>query len=187
VAGGLSNERQEAILAPDLPRLLSLPNPPAELVRLAGSLERIRLPDKITLLDRFLQSARELTLQKQHVAPHLVALGLLLNRSPLYAGLEFVMPPDYVEKAFHALSDIDWTEPHLVEIQTLFLRAARVVDDPRIDLSKSVRDRIVSKLQKAGAAPSKVARLRSYVPIALTDRANLFGESLPPGLVIGGD
>ena len=187
VAGGLSNQRQEAILAPELSRLLSPTNPPAELVRLAGSLERIRLPTKIELLDRFLQSTRELTLQKQHVAPHLVALGLLLNRSPFYAGPEFVMPPDYVEKAFETLSDLDWTEPYLVEIQTLFLRAARVVDDPRIDLSKSMRDKIVSKLQKAGAAPSKIARLRSYVPIALADRANLFGESLPPGLVIGGD
>ena len=41
VAGGLSSERQEAILAPELPKLRTQNNPPAELVRLAGSLERI--------------------------------------------------------------------------------------------------------------------------------------------------
>jgi len=58
------------------------------------------------------------------------------------------------------------------------------VNDPKIDLSKSLRDKIASKLQDAGVAPSKIARLRSYVPIALADRASLFGESLPPGLVI---
>jgi molecular chaperone DnaK (HSP70) len=185
VAGGLNSERQEAILAPDLSRLPLQANLPAELVRLAGSLERISLTTKTKLLDPFLQTARELALKKQHSAPHLVALGLLLNRSPLYAGPAFVVPAIHVEKAYEALSDLDWADPQLVEIQNLFLRAGRVVDDPKIDLPKSLRERIASQLQKAGVAPSKVARLRSYVPIALADRANLFGESLPPGLVIG--
>ena len=83
------------------------------------------------------------------------------------------------------LSDLDWTDPYLVEIHTLFLRAGRIVNNPKIDLPKSFRDKIASQLQKAGLAPSKVARLRSFVPIVLADRANLFGESLPPGLVIG--
>jgi hypothetical protein len=52
-------------------------------------------------------------------------------------------------------------------------------------LPKSLREKIASKLQRAGVAPAKVARLRSYIPLALADRANLFGEALPPGLVIG--
>jgi molecular chaperone DnaK (HSP70) len=186
VAGGLSSERQEAILAPELSRLPRQANLPAELVRLAGSLERISVATKTQLLDPFLQTARELALKKQHAAPYLVALGLLLNRSPLYAGPAFVMPPIHVEKAYDALSDLDWTDSNLVEIHTLFLRAGRVVNHPKIDLPKSLRDRIAAQLQKAAVAPSKVARLRSFVPIVLADRANLFGESLPPGLVIGG-
>jgi molecular chaperone DnaK (HSP70) len=184
VAGGLSSERQEAILAPELSRLLVPANLPAELVRLAGSLERMSVANKARLLDPFLQTARELAIRKQHSAPHLVALGLLLNRSPLYTGPEFVVPALHVEKAYAALSDLDWTDPLLVEIQTLFLRAGRVMNDPKIDLPKSLRERIASQLQKAGVSPSKVARLRSYVPVVLADRANLFGESLPPGLVI---
>jgi hypothetical protein len=95
------------------------------------------------------------------------------------------MPAAYVEKAYDALSDLDWADPHLVEIQTLFLRAGRIVNDAKIDLPKSLRERIASKLQKAGLAPSKLARLRSYVPFGVADRASLFGESLPPGLIIG--
>jgi hypothetical protein len=122
--------------------------------------------------------------RKQHAAPYLVALGLLLNRSPLYAGPEFVLSPDLVEKAYDELSDLDWAEPALFEIQTLFLRAACIVDDQKIDLPKTLRDKIASKLQKAGVSPTKLARLRSFVPVAATDRANLFGESLPPGLTI---
>jgi molecular chaperone DnaK (HSP70) len=185
VAGGLNGERQETILAPELSRLPAPANLSAELVRLCGSLERISVATKTKLLDPFLQTARQLALKKQHSAPYLVAIGLLLNRSPLYAGRAFVMPAIHVEKAYNALSDLDWTDPYLVEIHTLFLRAGRVVNNPKIDLPKSLRDRIASQLQKAGIAPSKVARLRSYVPVVLADRANLFGESLPPGLVIG--
>jgi molecular chaperone DnaK (HSP70) len=184
VAGGLNSERQETILAPEFSKLRGQTSPPAELVRLAGSLERISLITKAEILDRFLQTAHELALRKQHAAPYLAAIGLLLNRSLFYAGPEFVLPAVHAEKVYEALSDLDWTEPHLAEIQTLFLRAARIVNDPKIDLPKSLRERIASKLQKAGVSPSKVAKLRSYVPVALADRANLFGESLPPGLVI---
>jgi molecular chaperone DnaK (HSP70) len=184
VAGGLSNDRQEAILAPEMPRLRAQANPPAELVRLAGSLERISFAIKTELFDQFLQTARELAANRQHSASHLTALGLLLNRSPFYAGPEFVLPAVYVERAYDALSDLDWADTPLVEIQTLFLRAARIVNDAKIDLAKSLREKIAAKLQKAGVAPFKVARLRSYVPIAQADHANLFGESLPPGLVI---
>jgi molecular chaperone DnaK (HSP70) len=184
VAGGLTSERQEAILAPELSRMRSQTNPPAELVRLAGSLERISLATKTELLDQFLQTAHELAVKKQHATPHLAALGLLLNRSPLYAGPEFVVPPIYLERAYDALADLDWTDPRLAEIQTLFLRAGRIMTNPKIDLPKSLREKIASKLQKACVAPSKVARLRTFVPVALADRAHLFGESLPPGLVI---
>jgi molecular chaperone DnaK (HSP70) len=185
VAGGLSSQRQESILSSELSRLRAPTNQPAELVRLVGALERINPATKVELVDRFLQTARALAVNRQHSAPHLVALGLLLNRGLFYAGPEFVLPPVQVEKAYEALSDLDWSDPPLLEIQALFLRAGRLVNDPNIDLPKSLREKIASKLQKAGVAPAKVARLRSYVPLALADRANLFGEALPPGLVIG--
>jgi hypothetical protein len=185
VAGGLSNERQESILTSELSRLRAPTNQPAELVRLAGALERINPTTKAELVDRFLQTARALAVNRQHSAPHLVALGLLLNRGLFYADPEFVLPPVHVEKAYEALSDLDWSDPPLLEIQALFLRAGRVVNDSNIDLPRSLREKIASKLQKAGVAPAKVARLRSYIPLALADRANLFGEALPPGLVIG--
>ena len=187
VAGGLSRERQEAILAPELPKLRAQMNAPAELVRLAGSLERISQVVKAELLEHFLRIARELAAKKQYCAPYLAALGLLLNRTPLYAGPENVVPAAEVEKAYDVLSDLDWTEPELAELQTLFLRAGRVVDNPNVDLPGRLREKIAAKLQKSGASPSRLARLRTFVPIAQVDRANLFGESLPPGLVIAGE
>ena len=184
VAGGLSRERQEAILAPELPKLRNQKNPPAELIRLAGSLERIDQSTKAELVDLFVQATRELAAQKQYCVPYLAALGLLLNRAPLYAGPESVLPSVHVQQAYEEFSDLDWANPELAEIQTLFLRAGRMVDDPSVDSPKSLREKIASKLQKSGVAQSKLARLRTFVPVALVDRAGLFGESLPPGLVI---
>src|SRR5207249_3425681 len=104
VSGGLSRERQQKVLEPELSRLRTQTTLPAELVRLAGSLERIDSDIKGELVDRFLQIARQHAMNNQHCAPYLSALGLLLNRSPFYAGPEFVMPAVHVEKAFDVLS-----------------------------------------------------------------------------------
>jgi molecular chaperone DnaK (HSP70) len=187
VSGGLSRERQETILAAELPKLRAQKNLPPELIRLAGSLERINPITKTELTGFFLPTARDFAAAKQHCAPYFVALGLLLNRAPFYAGPETVVPADQVKQAFEMLSDLDWTEPELVEIQTLFLRAARIVNIPSIDLPKSLREKIVSKLEKSGVAQLKLRRLRTFLPVAELDRSTLFGESLPPGLVLASE
>jgi hypothetical protein len=136
------------------------------------------------VIEVFLRSARKLAMNKQHCAPYLVALGLLLNRALFYAARDYVAPPEYVERAFEAFSDLDWSTPELAEMQTLFLRAGRIMDDLEIDLPKALRERIASKLEKSGVARAKLGKLRTFVPVAGSERANLFGESLPPGLAI---
>ena len=187
VAGGLSHERQETILVPELPKLTTQKGPAPELIRLAGSLERIRQNIKIDLISRFLETVQNLAEHKQYCAPYLVSLGLLLNRTPLYAGVDNVIPPDSVERAYEALCHLDWDEPELAEIQTLFLRATRVINNPDLDIPRSLRERIASKLEKSGVAALKVERIRRFVPVERADRAGFFGESLPPGLVLGAE
>ena len=185
ISGGLNQARQEAIIEPELPKLLSQKSSAPELIRLAGSLERIPQSVKQELADQFIKDVQDLAEKEQHCAPYLVALGLLLNRTPLYAGIRSVMTPAYVERAFDALCNFDWAEPELVETQTLFLRAARVTNDPALDLPRSLREKIASKLEKSGVAPLKVERIRRFVSVERADRTSLFGESLPPGLVLG--
>jgi molecular chaperone DnaK (HSP70) len=187
VSGGLSQARQQAVLEPELPKLFSPKNPSPELIRLAGSLERMPQGLKQQLAAQFIKSAQDLADKREHCAPYLVALGLLLNRTPLYAGIEDVLPPEYVERAYEALCHLDWAEPELVEAQTLFLRAARVTSHAVVDLSRSLRDKIAFKLEKAGVASVKVERIRRFVSVERADRASLFGESLPPGLVLGNE
>jgi molecular chaperone DnaK (HSP70) len=184
VAGGLDRERQEALLAPELPKLLGPKPASAELVRLAGSLERLPVSTRTSLAEHFLKMAEELTDAGQHAAPYYHALGLLLNRTPLRAGPDSVLPSELVEKAFDTFGHLDWSASHHAELRTLFLRAARRTDNRHLDVPKSVAERIASKLEKSGLSPARVACLRSYRPVETADQTSLIGESLPPGLVL---
>jgi len=99
----------------------------------------------------------------------------------LHAGPEAVVSPELVTKAFEALRDLDWKIPELAE---LFLRAARVTDNRSLDLPKPLRKEIVRKLEDAGVPAFKVARVEQFVPIERAEQAGLYGESLPPGLLL---
>ena len=74
-----------------------------------------------------------------------------------------------------------------MECCNLFLKAARVVDDRNLDVPKSLRDQIARKLDRAGIAPNRVATIRAFTPVGRIDRTTLYGEPLPPGLVLGAD
>jgi molecular chaperone DnaK (HSP70) len=184
VAGGLTRARQESILAPELDKIYRHSSPPAELIRLAGSLERLPHETKAGLITRFVGTAADLAHEKKPCTPYLAALGLLLSRAPLYAGPETVVSPDLVESAYQAFRDFDWTEPETSELKTLFLRAARVVGNRSLDLPKSLRNRIADKLERSGVASLRTARLRGFVPVGRGERISLYGESLPPGLIL---
>ena len=184
VAGGLSRDRQSRLLTGELDRLRS-GKAPNEFVRLVGSLELLPLDTKAALINGFIDVAVTLVEAKRHCAPYLAALGLLLNRAPLRAGPETVVSPDLVEHAYAAFRGFDWAEPELLELHTLFLRAARVVDDRNLDVGASLRNLIAGRLEKAGVPPQRTAKIRGFVPVGRSDRASLFDESLPPGLILG--
>jgi molecular chaperone DnaK (HSP70) len=184
LAGGLTRERQNKLLAGELKRICS-GKAPDELVRLTGSLELIPHDTKAELVRCFLDIAVTLACDKRHCAPYLAALGLLLNRTPLYAGPETVVSPDLVERAYSAFQDFDWTNPELLDLQNLFLRAARVVDDRSLDVPMPLRTLIAGKLEKSGVLPLQTAKIRGFIPIGRSDLASLYDESLPPGLVLG--
>jgi hypothetical protein len=186
VAGGLTRERQNKLLAGELDRIRN-GKAPAELVRLAGSLELIPHAMKAELVSSFIDIAATLARAKRHCAPYLAALGHLLNRAPLHAGPETIVSPDLVEQTYSAFRGFDWTDPELVELQTLFLRAARVVGDRSLDVPRPLREAIAGKLENSGVAPLQTAKIRGFVPVGRSDRASLYDESLPPGLVLGQD
>jgi hypothetical protein len=184
VAGGLTAERQNMLLAGELNGIRTGRAPP-ELIRLAGSLERLTRETKANLIETFIVQALERIETRQHCAPYLGALGLLLNRAPLYAGPETVVVPEFVERAYAAFHNFDWADTVLLETQNLFLRAARVVDDRNLDVPKSLRNQIARKLENAGVAPMRTTVIKGFTPVGRLDRNILYGEALPPGLVLG--
>jgi hypothetical protein len=95
--------------------------------------------------------------------------------------------PEFVARAYAAFRHFDWSEPELLELHNLFLRAARVVGDRNLDVPKSLRDQIARKLESAGLAPRRTATIQAFMPIGGADRSTLYGEALPPGLVLGVD
>jgi molecular chaperone DnaK (HSP70) len=184
VAGGLKAERQERLLMGELATIRAGKASP-ELVRLAGSLERLPRETKAELIETLLAQALRLMETKQHCAPHLAALGLLLNRAPLYAGPETVVVAEFVARAYAAFHAVDWAGPELMECCNLFLRAARVVNDRNLDVPKSLRNQIARKLESAGVAPTRTATIKGFTPVGRRDRTALYGEALPPGLLLG--
>ncbi|MBF0421432.1 MAG: Hsp70 family protein [Magnetococcales bacterium] len=182
VAGGLDRQRQERLLSSELRTLRTSKNPSPELIRLSGALERLGHEIKAELIDLYLERAQELLRDKLYADPYLDALGLLLNRTPLYSGPEAVVAPEKVEQAFAAFQKLDWSG--MAAMQTLFLQAARVVDNRSLDLAVVTRKKISSKLEKAGVAPLRVARILDFFPVVRADQVSLYGESLPPGLFI---
>ena len=125
VAGGLAAERQERLLMGELATIRAGKASP-ELVRLAGSLERLPRETKVDLIEIFIVQALARVEAKQHCAPYLAALGLLLNRTPLYAGPETVVAAEFVVRAYAAFQDFDWAEPKLMECCSLFLRLSLI-------------------------------------------------------------
>jgi len=182
LAGGLDRARQTALLQEALPVLRQTKKPSAELVRMAGALERVGQSLKKELVEIFLERAVTLANEGGYSDPYFVALGQLLNRALVYAGPEAVVPPHLVEETFAATKDLDWKK--LPELQNLFLLAARMLDNPHLDLPDGVRKKIAAKLIKSGIAPIRAARIKKFEPIEQIDAISLFGESLPPGLVL---
>jgi molecular chaperone DnaK (HSP70) len=184
VAGGLSRSRQETVLAGEMDRIRRQSTLPPELVRMTGAFERLDPPIKSELIERYIERAAELARAGRHCAPYLAALGMLLNRAPFYAGPEDVAAPELVERAYDAFARLDWADPELSEMRPLFLRAARVVGNRSLDVRQSVRVKIAGRLEKLGVTPARTSRLRAYVPIVAAERLGLFGEALPPGLIL---
>jgi molecular chaperone DnaK (HSP70) len=183
VAGGLTRERQNKLLTGELDKIRS-GKAPDELVRLAGSLELIPHDIKAELVRCFIDIAVTLARTKRHCAPYIGALGFLLNRTPLYAGPETVVSPELVERAYLAFHRFDWTAPELLDLHSVFLRAARVVDDRSLDVPMELRGQIANKLEKSGVPALQTATIKGFIPAGRSDRASLYDESLPPGLLL---
>jgi hypothetical protein len=181
-AGGLSGARQEAVIAPVLPRLRAGGELSAEALYLVGALERLRLDLKVELTGLLTAGLkREKT---RHKEPWARALGRVLSRVPLHAGPDAVLPPGEVKKAFERLRAFPWKEPVYAPLAPLFALAARRTEVRDIDIDPELRAAILGKMTEAGVSPELLRVVRDTVPVDHADQVRQFGESLPGGLIL---
>ncbi|MDM0089283.1 MULTISPECIES: Hsp70 family protein [unclassified Variovorax] len=191
IAGGLDAEQQQRvyeviayylqppggtdIAAPEGPSMQALD----ELLRMAASFERIQPADKMQfgrwLLHRLQQGA---------AAELWWALGRLGARQPLYASLHHVLPPAVAQDWLAQIADItpDWARDESAAFAVA--QIARATGDRARDLPEALRLQIAAQLQAAHAAPSWAAMVRDVTVLDEADQRRVFGEALPPGLVL---
>ena len=85
-----------------------------------------------------------------------------------------------MERAYEAFRILDWAAPELAEMQTLFLRAARVVGNRSFDLPKALRHRIATKLEKSGVSPQKTGKLKEFMPMEVRNGSVYMMRAFPP-------
>ena len=186
MAGGLDEklqveirDRLDPFLAPDeaKPKKPKGFKPMAldELLELASWLERVPVARRVELGRWLLE--RTWTRRDPRLWS---ALGRVGARTPAYASVHHVVPPNVVERWIDHLLREKWAE--VSSAARTAAQLARVTNDRTRDVSPEVRAAVESALTRIGAPEEWLKGVREYVPVAETERATLFGEDLPVGL-----
>jgi molecular chaperone DnaK (HSP70) len=191
IAGGLDAEQQEMVFEviayylqpPGCTDVDKPEGPPMqalnELLRMAAAFERLSVARKTQFGDWVLQRLRA-----ADSAELWWALGRIGARQPLYASLHHVLPPDTAAQwlARIAAEHPDWASHEAAAFAVA--QIARATGDRARDLPEAQRLAIAAQLQAARAAPSWAAMVREASVLEEADQRRVFGEALPPGLVL---
>ena len=197
IAGGLSAEQQTALAEPLVSSLRAAHiisttgkrsrGTPAfplhesfEAWRLLGSLELLKVPDKIQLGNMTVDLLSKRKYEKVR-GPMIWALGRFGQRQPLYGPLNTVVAASQAEK---------WVEPLLssgvtdADARLAAMQLTRRTDDRYRDIQDPVRERVATWLSECQAAAHLVELVRQGGMLETEEQDQVFGESLPKGLRI---
>ena len=186
IAGGLDEAAQTALrdeldrhLAPHDPRSRKAKPPKAEaepdLIDLLSWLERVAPARRAELGGWLLE--RTWTDRDPRLR---AALGRLGAREPAYASAHHVIAPRTAERWVDHLLREKWNE--VPAAARAAYQIARVVGDRSRDLAETTRAEVAQRLEAIAADPRWIESVRDLAPRQEADRAEMFGEDLPPGL-----
>jgi len=115
---------------------------------------------------------------------HLWTLSRIGARQPLYGPANKVVPPGEVARWLDALKKQDW--PQRKKLIDAVVGMSRLTGDRSRDLQGNFRQEIRTWLQVLGAREDQIGPLDSVVALAGRERDQVYGESLPEGLVLAG-
>ncbi len=187
VAGGLSAKQQTEI-AQSVEWYLHMPGPrprkrPAgpkrlaidDMIRMVGSLERLRPDLKIDLGQHLLERAT-----RNSDPTSWWSLGRLGARVPLYGEVHEVVPTGVAESWLKACLKAKWGEAHSEALCATLL--ARRSGDRVRDVDEALRRQTIDALEQMGAPKPWISLIRMPSEVAQEDATRIYGDSLPPGL-----
>ncbi|ELB2780928.1 hsp70 family protein [Vibrio alginolyticus] len=191
IAGGLSQEQQETILA-DIAKYLhpgAMKNPQSakaaqdmgyeSMVRLAASLEHLEVEDKVLLATWFLSKAIN---HNQFEQPHWWAMGRLASRTPLYGSQHNVIPREQAEQWLPKLLEQNWQKEPMIAFAAVMI--CRKTGDRLFDISDDYREQVLAKLKKSKVPESWVSLVEEVKELSESESKRIFGDALPSGLTL---
>ena len=151
-----------------------------ELLMAAASFERVDAGRKERLAEHVLGPVANGNAGRQE----LWVLSRVGARRPLYGPANLVVPPERVLPWIDALLESE--RPAKGAVADALVSLGRRTGDRARDIADEARGRIRGRLESDGASPHQVETLDEPSALDGDDAAALFGESLPPGLVLAG-
>ncbi len=191
IAGGLSQEQQETILA-DIAKYLhpgAMKNPQSakaaqdmgyeSMVRLAASLEHLEVEDKVLLATWFLSKAIN---HNQFEQAHWWAMGRLASRTPLYGSQHNVIPREQAEQWLPKLLEQNWQKEPMIAFAAVMI--CRKTGDRLFDISDDYREQVLAKLKQSKVPESWVSLVEEVKELSESESKRIFGDALPSGLTL---
>ncbi|WP_085343860.1 Hsp70 family protein [Vibrio sp. ArtGut-C1] len=191
IAGGLSQEQQETILA-DIAKYLhpsAMKNPQSakaaqdmgyeSMVRLSASLEHLEVEDKVLLATWFLSKAIN---QNQFEQAHWWAMGRLASRTPLYGSQHNVIPREQAEQWLPKLLEQNWQKEPMIAFAAVMI--CRKTGDRLFDISDDYREQVLMKLKQSKVPESWVSLVKEVKELSESESKRVFGDALPSGLTL---
>ncbi|EME9802944.1 hsp70 family protein [Vibrio alginolyticus] len=191
IAGGLSQEQQETILA-DIAKYLhpgAMKNPQSakaaqdmgyeSMVRLSASLEHLEVEDKVLLATWFLSKAIN---QNQFEQAHWWAMGRLASRTPLYGSQHNVVPREQAEQWLPKLLEQNWQKEPMIAFAAVMI--CRKTGDRLFDISDDYREQVLAKLKQSKVPESWVSLVEEVKELSESESKRIFGDALPSGLTL---
>jgi hypothetical protein len=153
------------------------PHEAAEVLRLLGSLELLKIATKVELGEMLFQFIAK---EKAAVRDAAVwALGRLGTRVPVYGTLNTLVPPEVTEQwAGRLATAADVGELALFPL----VQMSRLTGDRYRDLTSAARDVVLLRLESASAPAHFVELVRRGGILQAEEQRAAFGETLPRGL-----
>ncbi|EGQ8153061.1 hsp70 family protein [Vibrio alginolyticus] len=191
IAGGLSQEQQETILA-DIAKYLhpgAMKNPQSakaaqdmgyeSMVRLSASLEHLEVEDKVLLATWFLSKAIN---HNQFEQAHWWAMGRLASRTPLYGSQHNVVPREQAEQWLPKLLEQNWQKEPMIAFAAVMI--CRKTGDRLFDTSDDYREQVLAKLKQSKVPESWVSLVEEVKELSESESKRIFGDALPSGLTL---